>query len=89
MGKVVPTQNQVMNKVSTGMKAGGAGGLAGALGQALAGPVGKAGGNIVAGASVGGTEGKILAVEGTRELVHMLAQGMLQGQSSGANSNAY
>jgi len=86
MVEVVPTQNQVENKVMTGLKAGGAGGVAGVVGEALAGPLGKAGGTVVAGASVGGTEGKILAVEGTRELVYNMARGMFAGGSSSAQT---
>jgi len=85
MAQVVPTKNQVENKVMTGLKAGGAGGAAGVVGEALAGPLGKAGGTVIAGASVGGTEGKILAVEGTRELVYGMARGVLAGGSGGSS----
>jgi len=82
MADVVPTQNQVENKLMTGLKAGGTGAVASALGEAVLGDLGKAGGTVVAGASVGGTEGKILAVEGTRELVYGIASGMMGGSSS-------
>ena len=87
MADVVPTQNQVETKVMTGLKAGGSGAVAGALGEALAGDLGKAGGTVMAGASVGGTEGKILAVEGARELVYKVAQGFMGGSSSQASSS--
>lgn len=72
----------------TGLKAGGAGGVAGVVGQALAGDLGKAGGTVVAGASVGGTEGKILAVEGTRELVFNMASSMMAGGQAQSSTNS-
>lgn len=73
----VPTTDKVKNTAVTGLKAGGLGGAAYGLGKSMFGSLGGAGGAVLAGAALGGTDGKIVSINGVMELVAKLFSGGL------------
>lgn len=81
----VPTKDKVVNVGQESLIAGGLGGLAYAFGNRLGGSIGSAVGTVLAGASVGGTSGKIVAVNGVMDLVAQMFMGS-SGQTSGGGA---
>ena len=84
MAKLIPTKNKVMDTAKNSVKAGGLGGLAYGLGLNIAGPIGAAGGSVLAGSMIGGTDGKIVATNGIMELVANMFSGTARQDQGGA-----